>query len=124
MKYGIQMYSLRDITGQDLEGALKAVAEMGYKTVEFAGFFGHSAEDVAAMLKKYDLECAGTHTGIGDLINDFEGTMKYHQTIGNKLYIVPGHDLSTKEKLDEFIDLCNKYAALGTEIRIIGNILE
>ena len=37
MTYGIQMYSLRDITGADLDGALKAVAEMGYKTVEFAG---------------------------------------------------------------------------------------
>lgn len=110
MKYGIQMYSLRDITGQDLDGALKAVAEMGYKTVEFAGFFGHSAEDVAAMLKKYDLECAGTHSGIGDLLNDFEGTMKYHQTIGNKLYIIPGHDLSTAEKLDTFIAQCNELA--------------
>jgi len=110
MKYGIQMYSLRDITGQDLDGALKAVAEMGYKTVEFAGFFGHSAEDVAAMLKKYDLECAGTHSGIADLLNDFEGTMKYHQTIGNKLYIIPGHDLSTKEKLDTFIEQCNELA--------------
>ena len=28
MEYGIQMYSLRDITGKDLDGALKAVAEM------------------------------------------------------------------------------------------------
>lgn len=110
MNYGIQMYSLRDITGNDLDGALKAVAEMGYKTVEFAGFFGHSAEEVAAMLKKYDLVCAGTHSGMGDLLNDFEGTMKYHQTIGNKLYIIPGHDLSTKEKLDEFIDNCKRLA--------------
>ena len=29
MKYGIQMYSLRDITGSDMKGALRAVAEMG-----------------------------------------------------------------------------------------------
>ena len=33
MNYGIQMYSLRDITGTDLEGALAAVAEMGYQNV-------------------------------------------------------------------------------------------
>ena len=31
MKYGIQMYSLRDITPSDLDGALKAVADMGYE---------------------------------------------------------------------------------------------
>lgn len=32
-EYGLQLFSLRDITGNDLEGALKAVAEMGYKYV-------------------------------------------------------------------------------------------
>jgi len=110
MKYGIQMYSLRDITGSDMEGALKAVAEMGYKTVEFAGFAGHSAEDIAAMLKKYGLECGGTHSVLNPLLTDFEGTMKFHQTIGNKLYIIPGHDLSTAEKLDTFIAQCNAFA--------------
>lgn len=110
MKYGIQMYSLRDITGKDLDGALKAVAEMGYQTVEFAGFFGHSAEEIAEMLKKYNLECVGTHSGLGDLIRDFEGTVKYHKTIGNTKYIIPSHDLSTKEKLDEFIALVNEIA--------------
>ena len=110
MEYGIQMYSLRDITGQDLDGALGAVAEMGYKTVEFAGFFGHSAEEVRDMLAKYNLKCSGTHSGLGELLNDFEGTVKYHKTIGNHNYIIPGHDLSTKEKLDTFIAQANELA--------------
>jgi sugar phosphate isomerase/epimerase len=110
MEYGIQMYSLRDITDKDLDGALRAVAEMGYKTVEFAGFFGHSAEEVRAMLDKYGLVCSGTHSGLDDLLRDFEGTVKYHKTIGNHNYIIPGHDLSTKAKLDEFIEHCNEIA--------------
>lgn len=46
MEYGLQLYSVRDITASDLEGTLKQVAELGYKFVEFAGFFGHSAETV------------------------------------------------------------------------------
>jgi len=50
MNYGLQMYSVRDITGTDLAGALKKVAELGYSFVEFAGFFGNSAEDVKKML--------------------------------------------------------------------------
>ena len=120
MKYGIQMYSLRDITPKDLDGALKAVADMGYEMVEFAGFFGHSAEEVKAMLDKYGLVCSGTHSGLGDLLNDFEGTVKFHKTIGNKNYIIPGHDLSTKEKLDTFIaqvnDIVPKLRAEGIEL--------
>lgn len=110
MNYGIQMYSLRDMTEKDLEGALKAVSEMGYKYVEFAGFFGHSAEDVRDMLDRYNLECIGTHSGLADLVNNFDETVKYHKTIGNKNYIIPGHDLGTKEKLDAFIETVNEIA--------------
>ena len=48
MEYGLQMYSVRDFTEKDLLGTLKKVAEIGYKYIEFAGFFGNSAEDVKA----------------------------------------------------------------------------
>ena len=117
MKYGIQMYSLRDLTDKDLDAALAAVAKMGYKQVEFAGFFGHSAEEISAMLKKYDLEIIGTHSGWEDLRDNFEETVKFHHAIGNKRYIIPGADLSTREKLDAFIDFIND---VGPRIRAEG----
>ncbi|MBE6612544.1 MAG: sugar phosphate isomerase/epimerase [Ruminococcaceae bacterium] len=109
MEYGIQMYSVRDITKDDLAGALKKVAEIGYKWIEFAGFFGHSAEDVKAMLDEYGLKISSTHSGLGDLDNDFAGTVKYHKTIGNTNYIVPGAPYDTKEALDLTIEKLNKY---------------
>lgn len=108
MKYGIQMYSLRDITNTDLDGALAAVAEMGYQNVEFAGFFNHTAEDVRAMLDKYNLEVSGTHTGLGELTGHYAETVKFHKTIGNRQIIIPGHDLGSRAKLDAFIDACNE----------------
>lgn len=109
MEYGLQMYSVRDITANDLAGALKKVAEIGYKFVEFAGFFGHPAEEVKAMLDEYGLKVSGTHSGLGDLDNDFAGTVKYHKTLGNTNYIVPGAPWDTKEGLDSTIEKLNKY---------------
>lgn len=67
-EYGLQLFSVRDITGNDLEGALREVAAMGYRYVEYAGFFGHPAETVAAWQEKYGLACSGTHTGWGELL--------------------------------------------------------
>ncbi len=110
MDYGIQLYSVRDLASQDLEAALKAVAEIGYKYVEFAGFFGNSAETVKGWLDKYGLTCSSTHSGWTELRDNFEETVKYHKIIGNKNYIIPGADLSTPEKLQEFVDFCNEYA--------------
>lgn len=109
MDYGLQLYSVRDVTGTDLEGTLKKVAEIGYRYVEFAGFFGHSAEEVKAMLDRYGLIVSGTHSGLGDLDADFEGTVKYHKTIGNTNYIVPGAPTWTAAELDETIEKLNKY---------------
>ena len=107
MDYGIQLYSVRDITGKDLRTALKKMADIGYKYVEFAGFFGHSAEEVKAWLDEYGLKVSSTHTGLKELLDDFEGTVAYHKIIGNKNIIIPGHDLSTQAKIDEFVEQVN-----------------
>ena len=59
MKYGLQMYSVRDITKDDLPGAVAKVAQMGYKLIEFAGFFGHTAEEVNKMLSDNGVTISG-----------------------------------------------------------------
>ena len=110
VEYGLQMYSLRDITGEDLKGALKQVADMGYKYIEFAGFFGNDAETVKGWLDKYGLKCSSSHSSWTELRDDFEGTVKFHKTIGNKNFIAPSADMTTPEKLKEFVDFCNEYA--------------
>lgn len=71
MEYGLQMYSLRDITGEDLKGALEKVAKIGYKGMEFAGFFGHSAEEVKSWLDENGLTVTSTHTGWKEVADRF-----------------------------------------------------
>ncbi|MBE6542369.1 MAG: sugar phosphate isomerase/epimerase [Ruminococcaceae bacterium] len=115
MNYGIQMYSLRDLTETDLEAGLRAVAEMGYKEVEFAGYFGHSAEEVKAMLDKYGLRCSGTHTKLRFLTEDFEGQVNFLKTIGCNKYVIPSHSLNSKEDVDNFVAKCNEYSPLLKE---------
>ncbi len=108
MNYGLQMYSVRDLTEKDLAKALQEVAKMGYAFVEFAGFFGHSAEDVRAMLDANGLKVSGTHTDWDELTpENIDATITYHKIIGNENIIIPGADLSTPEKLDAFVELLN-----------------
>ena len=108
MEYGLQLYSVRDITVKNLEGALSKVAEIGYSFVEFAGFFGYTSEEVSAMLAKYNLKTSGTHSNWRDLVTNFDETVSYHKAIGNKHFIVPGTDLWTRETMDEFIKYANE----------------
>ena len=108
IEYGLQLYSVRDITKTDFKAALKKVAELGYKYVEPAGFFDQTAEDVKAWLDEFGLICSGTHTGMAALLpENIDATIAYHKTIGCNNLIVPGADWSTEAKMDENIALLN-----------------
>lgn len=108
MDYGIQLYSVRDLAEQDLEAAVRQMASLGYTDMEFAGFFGRSAEQVTAMLRENGVRVCGTHSGLDDLWNHFDEVVAYHKAIGNRNYIIPGHDLSSQDKLDGFVDKANR----------------
>lgn len=109
MKYGLQMYSVRDAAEKDLLGTLEKVAALGYHYAEFAGFFGHSAETVRDKLLACSMEVSSTHTGVQELTDDVIGeTIRYHKTLGNRLIIIPGADLDDQKKLDDFIALTAK----------------
>lgn len=87
----LQLYSVREDAARDLAGVLRAVAKMGYEGVEFAGFYGHDAPAVKALLDETGLQVAGAHVGIDTLLGDeLQRSLEFHQTIGNRFLIVPG----------------------------------
>ena len=62
MKYGVQLYSLREMAQEKgMEAILKTVADAGYQGVEFAGFHGCSPEEIKSLLEKYNLVAVAAH---------------------------------------------------------------
>ncbi|HVX67974.1 MAG TPA: sugar phosphate isomerase/epimerase [Bryobacteraceae bacterium] len=87
----VQLYSMRRMAAQDFPGAVAAVARIGYKGVEFAGFYNRTAPEVRKLLDDNGLKCCGSHTGIDALLGDaFERTVEFNRTIGNPFIVVPG----------------------------------
>ena len=58
---GIQLYTLRDPMAKDPIGTLTAVAGMGYREVEFAGYHGLTPEQVRDLLTELELSAPSTH---------------------------------------------------------------
>lgn len=108
MEYGLQLFSVRDIAEKNLAVALKKTVELGYSSVEFASFYGYSAEDIAMLLKENGLKISGTHSPFCDLCDRYESIVAYNKAIGNKNYIIPSIDLSDQEKLDFFVEKVNE----------------
>jgi len=60
---GVQLYSLREQLAKDVPGPLKHLREVGYTTVETAGFYDMKPEDFKKQLDKAGLKCTGMHAG-------------------------------------------------------------
>lgn len=58
---GIQLYTLRSLMARDLDATLGAVAEIGYREVEFAGYFGRTPTDIRRRLAATGLSAPSTH---------------------------------------------------------------
>lgn len=115
MPIGLQLYSVRKDCEKDLPGVLNKVGKMGYKAVEFAGYYGRDAKTLRGLLDDAGLGCCGTHIQIDTLLGDkLDKTVEFNKTIGNKYLIVPGLPekyRKTKEDWEKTADIFTEIAA-------------
>jgi sugar phosphate isomerase/epimerase len=79
---GVQLYSVRQDLAKDYPGTLKQVAAIGYREVEAAGFYNHSASDVKQMMADAGLRCVSAHYSLADLLKSADATIEYAKTLG------------------------------------------
>lgn len=107
----VQMYTLREHAAADLDATFWRLAEIGYKQVEFAGYYDHPVADVAAMLERHGLRAPASHVQYAAFDENLNGVVEDAKTLGIEWLIVPmapirdaGDDLiiETIGKLNEF----------------------
>ena len=58
---GLELYTVAKEATADLEGTLARVADIGYKEVEVASFYGHNAAQMRAVCDRHGLTCRSMH---------------------------------------------------------------
>lgn len=87
----LQLFSVRTECEKDPEGTLSFIRDVGYEGVEFAGFYGRTAEQWKRILEERSLRCCGSHTVLGDLTErNLQKTIEFNRILGNRNLIVPG----------------------------------
>ncbi len=115
MRKGVQLYSVKTLSSVDFEAAIKAVAEIGYEGIEFAGFYGNSAEDVKGWLDKYGVVASSAHVQFSEIFDTPEETIKFHKTIGNNYIICPFWKMESYEDVLALAEQFKKVAPLYKE---------
>jgi sugar phosphate isomerase/epimerase len=79
---GLQLYSVRKLLEKDYVGTLQMVSQIGYRNVEAAGFYNHTAAEVKHAMGMAQLNCFSAHYSLADLLKDVEGTITFAKEIG------------------------------------------
>jgi sugar phosphate isomerase/epimerase len=88
-RIGVQLYSVRDRLEKDFVGTLEGVAKIGFKEVEFAGYYNRSPEDVRSLLDRLGLRAPSSHIMLDAISKDLPGQIKAAKTIGHEFITVP-----------------------------------
>jgi sugar phosphate isomerase/epimerase len=88
-KVGVQLYTVRDDMKKDFAGTIAKVAGVGYKEVEFAGYFDHKPADVRAILDKNGLTAPSCHVGYEVVENKWPETLDAAHTVGHSYIVCP-----------------------------------
>ena len=88
-RVGVQLYTVRNAMKADFEGTLARVAQIGYKEVEFAGYFDRSPKDIGALLQKNGLTSPSCHVGYDVVERKFAEQIEASHTIGHKFIVCP-----------------------------------
>ena len=117
----LQLYSVREDCSRDLYGTLEAVANMGYDGVEFAGYYGRTAEELKEILDDLGLKVAGSHVGINTLMgDDLEKTISFNKTLGNKYLIVPALPEKMRETKNAWIETARLMNKISEKVKPHG----
>src|ERR1700684_4283104 len=57
----VQLYTLRDAAKEDFFGVIRKIAQIGYAGVEYAGFHGKTAAEVAVLVGELGLKSFSAH---------------------------------------------------------------
>ena len=118
---GLQLYSVRDECAKDFPGTIKAVAKIGFTGVEFAGYYGKTAQEVKAMLDENHLKCYGTHIGLDTLEGDnFAKTVEFNKVIGNNLLIVPYIDGQLRNSHAKIVETGKRFNEIAKKLKPFG----
>jgi len=104
-KIALQLYTLRESCEKDFIGTLEAVAELGYRGIEFAGYYDMPAAELKIHLDRLKLTAVSSHTPLEVLEHKLDEAIAYNKAIGNMNIVCPWSNWQTEEEFDYIVQV-------------------
>jgi sugar phosphate isomerase/epimerase len=113
-RVGLQLYSVRDLMKADLPGTVARVAAIGYKEVEFAGYFGRTPAQIREIVRQNGLTSPSSHLSFDSLTNGWQKQLDDAKAAGHEWVTIAYIAEEKRRTLDDWkriAELFNSAAA-------------
>ena len=110
---GLQLYTIRRLMRDDVPSALALVADIGYRHVEFAGYYGYPATELRLMLDDLGLSALAAHVPQTDMTENPDAVIESALILGHRYLVVPAINLESRASLDGYHRMAERFNAWG-----------
>jgi sugar phosphate isomerase/epimerase len=119
-RIGLQLYTVRDAMAKDVPGTLQRVAQIGYREVEFAGYFKHSPNEIRSLLQRYKLTAPSSHVPYPDNWDAWQKTLADAKTVGHQYVTVAWTPEDKRKGPDAYKHVAETFNHAGAEAKKSG----
>jgi sugar phosphate isomerase/epimerase len=101
-RIGVQLYTVRTEMEKDVAATLARIAEIGFKEVEFAGYFNRTPKDIRAMLDQNGLTAPAAHIPYASLGAEWGKVLDESAAIGHEYLVIPFLDDKVRAEPDAY----------------------
>jgi len=107
---GMQLYTVRGDLEKDFDGTLAQIGAIGYREVEFAGYFGHTPKQVRDTLKRHRMTAPSAHIDFPSLTGDrWARALDDARAIGHDYIVNAWVDESVRKRPDAWTRIADTY---------------
>ena len=117
---GLQLYTVRSLMSKDVDGTLATVAGVGYREVEFAGYFNREPAALRATLDRLKLKSPSCHLGLDAVEGGFDATAAAAKIMGHRWVIVASVPGKLFESVTSLKELARRFNAIGKRAKEAG----
>jgi sugar phosphate isomerase/epimerase len=117
---GLQLYTVRDEMKKNFDATVTRVANVGYKEVEFAGYFNHSPADIRVLLDKLHITAPSCHVGYDVIQDHLQETIDAARVIGHSYIVTPWIDEKLRKSPDGWKRVADFFNQVGATTKKAG----
>jgi len=119
-RVGMQLYTVRTELEKDFDGTFAKVAAIGFKEVEFAGYYNRTPQQITDVLTRNGLTSPAAHVDYPSLGDKFPGVLETARTIGHRFLVNPWIDESIRNQPDSWKRIAETFNRAGERSKQAG----